>query len=191
MYQTIRQIEDKLKGRLNHSRYRHTQGVMYMASALAMRYSCNIRQAMLAGLLHDCAKCIPPEEMFRLCEKYQVLLSSHEAKHPPLIHAKLGAALAREEYGIKDEEVLDAITWHTTGRANMSLLEKIVFVADYIEPNRPAFEGIDLARTACFQDIDRGVFLVSEQTLRHLRQRGVSIDQKTEETYEFYKHRSK
>lgn len=186
MHQTIRQIEEKLKGQMTYSRYRHTQGVMYTASALAMRYSCNIRKAMLAGLLHDCAKCIPAEEMLRLCEKYQVSLSSHEKAHPPLIHAKLGAALAREEYGVKETEVLDAITWHTTGRANMSLLEKIIFVADYIEPNRPAFEGIDLARAACFQDIDEGVWLVSGQSLRHLKQRGISIDRKTEETYEFY-----
>lgn len=186
MYQTILKIEEELKKELTFSRFRHTQGVMYTSAALAMRYSFDVRKAMLAGLLHDCAKCIPKEEMFRMCKKYHIFLTPHESQNPSLVHAKLGAVLARKKYGVEEEEILNAISWHTTGRANMSLLEEIVFVADYIEPNRKRFEGMNLAREAAFRDIHEAVRYISKQTLLHLKQKDISIDKKTEETYRFY-----
>ena len=130
------EIEEKLKKELTENRYRHTMGVTYTACALAMVHGANLSQARMGGLLHDCAKCIPNSEKIEICKKKKIPVSEFEIEHPVLLHAKLGAYLAKKEYGCDDQAVLDAITWHTTGRPAMTLLEKIVFVSDYIEPNR-------------------------------------------------------
>ena len=87
---------------------------------------------------------------------------------PALIHAKLGAYLAENEYKIKDREILDAITWHTTGRPAMTMLEKILYIADYIEPNRKIIPGLEEIRGIVFQDIDRAIYLSAKRTVRYL-----------------------
>ena len=130
------EIRKKLKKKLDTARYEHTLGVAYTAACLAMRYGADIQKAEVAGLLHDCAKCIPDEEKLQKCEKHHLPISDAERKNPSLLHAKLGAYYARQKYGITDEEILGAITWHTTGKPEMTLLEEIVFIADYIEPDR-------------------------------------------------------
>ena len=101
-----------------------------------MCYGADLEKALTAGLLHDCAKGRGVKEQIRYCEKHGILLTEAELAMPALIHAKLGAYLAEKDYGITDPEILDAITYHTTGRPDMSLLEKIIYIADYIEPNR-------------------------------------------------------
>lgn len=187
MTEQLKEIKKKLKKELDKNRYQHTLGVMYTASCLAMRYGNDMNQAMLAGLLHDCAKCIPDEKKIQICKKNHITMRNIEEDNPFLLHAKLGAFIAQKEYGIKDTEILHAIEVHTTGAPNMSLLDKIVFVADYIEPNRDKAPNLDEIRTLAFENIDAGVLRILDDTLHFLNKKRGSIDEKTHETYEYYK----
>lgn len=182
-------IQTKLKKELDKERYEHTLGVMYTAGCLAMRYGCDMSKALLAGLLHDCAKCIPNDKKMKLCKKNNVQLSDIEIANPFLIHAKLGAFLATSEYGITDVEILHAIEVHTTGTPAMNLLDKIVFIADYMEPNRNKADNLDEVRLLAFEDLDHTIRKILGDTLKYLdssRDKG-SIDPRTVETYEYYK----
>ena len=116
MDEKILKIQHTLKKELDENRYHHTLGVMYTSASMAMRYDVDVQKALYAGLLHDCAKCIPSDKKIRLCEKYGLPVSSVEKENPSLLHARLGAYLAHEKYGVKDEEIIYAIESHTTGR---------------------------------------------------------------------------
>ena len=181
------EIKKKIKKTLDKYRYQHTLGVAYTASALAMRYGINIDDAFTAGLLHDCAKCIPNDEKFRLCEKYEIELSETEKRNPALIHAKLGAYIANKKYGIKDDDILASIRTHTTGEPGMSLMQKIIFTADYIEPGRDQAPDLPLIRQLAFTEIDRAVEKILHDTLNYLNKKSAAIDPETAETYDFYK----
>lgn len=136
MQEIIAQLRNELSGKLTPSRYEHTISVSFTAAALAMRYGCDLDKAELAGLLHDCAKHYSNETIIKKCEKQKITLTEDEKKAPAVLHAKYGAWLAETKYQISDPEVLSAIRWHTTGRPDMTLLEEIIFTADYIEPRR-------------------------------------------------------
>ena len=187
MTEELKKISKRLSKILKEDRYEHTLGVMYTSAALAMRYGADIQKSMTAGLLHDCGKYLPPKEQIRLCEKKKITLTESELEMPALVHAKLGAYLARHEYHIKDAEILDAITYHTTGRPDMTLLEKIVYIADYIEPNRKEIPGLAAIRQIVFTDIDRAVCLSAGSTVRYLKNGGKAVDPMTINTYNFYK----
>ena len=187
MTEELKKISKRLSKILKEDRYEHTLGVMYTSAALAMRYGADIQKSMTAGLLHDCGKYLPPKEQIRLCEKKKITLTESELEMPALVHAKLGAYLARHEYHIKDAEILDAITYHTTGRPGMTLLEKIVYIADYIEPNRKEIPGLADIRQIVFTDIDRAVCLSAGSTVRYLKNGGKAVDPMTINTYNFYK----
>ena len=181
------EIEEKLKKELTENRYRHTMGVTYTACALAMVHGANLSQARMGGLLHDCAKCIPNSEKIEICKKKKVPVSEFEIEHPVLLHAKLGAYLAKKEYGCDDQAVLDAITWHTTGRPAMTLLEKIVFVSDYIEPNREKQPNLAEIRKLAFTDIDQCMYLILRDTVDYLSENPKSMDHTTLSAYSYYK----
>ncbi len=183
----LNDIRKKLEKKLKEDRYIHTLGVMYTASSMAMRYGENINQAMTAGLLHDCGKYCSVKEQIHLCKTHRIALTDAELEVPALIHAKLGAYLAEHEYGVHDRAVLDAITYHTTGRPEMSMLEKIVYLADYIEAGRKAIPGLERVRRAAFSEIDLAVRLSAESTLSYLKQAGRKIDPMTTRTYEYYR----
>ena len=183
----LKKIKKDLKKELDKNRYQHTLGVMYTASCLAMRYSGDIQQAMLAGLLHDCAKCIPAERQIHLCEKNRIPMRDVELKNPHLLHAKLGALLAKSQYGIKDKTVLHAIEAHTTGMPNIGLLDKIIFVADYIEPHRDKAPDLAEVRKLAFDDINEAVLRILYDTIHYLDQRRGAVDPVTYDTYEFYR----
>lgn len=170
-------------------RYEHTLGVEYTAAALAMRYGANVRDAQAAGLLHDCAKCLSDKKRLKICENHDIPISKVERKNPFLLHAKAGAYLARKKYGIKNQDILNAIQNHTTGRKGMSLLEKIVFVADYIEPGRKHAPNLDEIRRMAFLDLDRALLKILEDTLNYLEVSGGDIDPVTEETRNYYSER--
>lgn len=187
MTEEILIIKKKLKKELDKERYQHTLGVMYTAGCLAMRYDNDMDQAMLAGLLHDCAKCIPDSEKIKICKKRRIPMRNVEEENPFLLHAKLGALLAKTEYGIEDTEILHAIEVHTTGAAAMNLLDKILFVADYIEPHRDKAPNLPEVRTLAFENLDVAVFRILYDTLNFLNKKRGSIDEKTSETYEYYK----
>lgn len=183
----LTEIRKKLEKSLKEERYIHTLGVMYTSASMAMRFGENIQKAMLAGMLHDCGKFCDIKEQIRLCESFGLELTKAELEVPALIHARLGAYLAEKEYGIRDAEVLSAVTYHTTGRPDMTLLEKIVYLADYIEPGRKKIPGLEQVRAASFEDIDRAVCMTAESTLNFLRRVGRKVDPMTEKTYLYYK----
>ncbi len=187
MEEQLKEIRRQLKKELDKNRYQHTTGVMYTASCLAMRYGSDMRKAMLAGLLHDCAKCMPGEKLLHLCRKQKIPIRDVERENPFLLHAKLGAYLAKTTYGVLDEEILHAIEVHTTGAPAMNLLDKIIFVSDYIEPNRDRAPNLTEIRTLAFERLDRAVFQILHDTMHYLNQKRGSIDSRTNETYQYYK----
>ncbi len=187
MIEKIRKIEKELRKQLDSFRYEHTLGVMYTAAALSMRYQANLEQAMIAGLLHDCAKSIPAEEKIDLCRKNHLPVSEIERENPSLLHAKLGAFLAKEQYGVNEPEILNAIESHTTGKPEMNILDKIIYIADYIEPGRKALPGMEEIRGLAFTDIDECLYLILENSLAYLSSRSIPLDPMTEKTYYYYR----
>lgn len=188
----MKKIKKYLKRHLTKDRYHHTLGVAYTAAAMAMKYNPDtsnsdfIEKAQLAGLLHDCAKCMENEKKLRICSENNIPYSSFEAEHPYLLHGKVGAYIAKTKFGIDDEDILQAITWHTTGRPNMCLLEKIIFIADYIEPSRKPIPELDLIRQLAFEDIDKTMEKILSNTLKFLEVKGTPIDTMTQTTYNSY-----
>ncbi len=182
----------KLKQKLNDKRYVHSIGVEYTAANLAFRYGEDIKRARIAGLLHDNAKCIPTEEKLKKAVKLGIPVNDSEKENPDLLHGKLGAYYAREKYGVKDEEILSAIACHTTGKPAMTLLEKIIFVADYIEPNRKLIFELTEIRKEAYIDLDKAIIHILKNTLDFLDGKKAVIDEMTEETYKYYiKNRNK
>lgn len=184
----IYSLYDKMEEKLGHHRYIHSVGVAGTAVSLAMKYGENIYKAQIAGILHDCAKCYDDEELVRLCCKKEIEVTDFEEKHGFLLHAKYGAYLAENKYGIRDEDILNAIRWHTTGRERMSLLEKIVFISDYIEPTRNKAEDLSSIRYEAFNgnDIDKVLLMIMRDTIKYLNASDNSIDKTTISAYEFY-----
>ena len=159
----LEKYQKKLQHYIDKSRYQHTLGVMYTAAALAMAYHYDIKKAMTAGLLHDCAKSMP--------------------------HAKAGALIAKKKYDISDEEILHAIAVHTTGEPAMGTLDMILFIADYIEPGRDKAQNLSKIREMAFQNLEHAVEQILYDTLNYLNGKSGRIDPKTAETYEYYKNR--
>lgn len=183
---TFETMRKKVKKHLDKDRYRHTVGVMYTAQCLAMRYGADMEKARIAGLLHDCAKYIPTEKKLCMCRENEIAISNAEEKNPGLLHAKLGAVIAREKYGVEDEEILDAIRFHTTGRPDMSLLDKIIYIADFIEPNRCEAPNLPEVRAEAFVNLDLCLCHILKDSLDYLRTRNNVIDPMTERTYRYY-----
>ena len=183
----LKYLQKKIKEELSEDRYEHTIGVMYTAESLAMRYGVDMTKAAVAGLLHDCAKCIPNNEKIELCEKNNLLISAVERENPSLLHAKLGAHLAEKEYDITDPSILHAIVVHTTGEPDMNTLDKIIYIADYIEPGRDKAPNLEKVRELAFSDLNRCMAQILRDTLQYLVEKGGTIDPATQLTYDFYK----
>ena len=176
-----------LEQELNYKRFVHTLAVAGTASSLAMCYGMSVEKAELAGLLHDCAKCIDVRKMQKLCEKAGLEISPFEAGSGSLLHSKAGSVLAAEKYGCTDPDILNAIRYHTTGRPGMSLLEKIIFVADYIEPGRFTAKNLPEIRKMAFEDIDETLLKILYDTLVYLNSTGNTVDPMTQKTYDYYR----
>ena len=151
---------------LKRRRVNHVLGCAETAVKLAKIYGADPVVAMRAGLLHDVTKAIDGEDQLLLVDKYGILISDFERSHPKLLHAKTGAAVAKYVFG-ESEEVCQAIYWHTTGKPDMSLMEKIVYLADYMEPNRD-FPGVEELRRTVYADIDRGLLMGLEMCIAEL-----------------------
>lgn len=187
MSKNLKNIKNDLKSILDKDRYEHTIGVAYTAICLAMKYGYDLEQAEEAGLLHDCAKCISDEKKLKQCEKHNVSITETEKKNPYLLHAKLGAFYAMHKYGITDKEVINAILVHTTGAPDMTLLEKIIYVADYIEPNRKKASNLTEIRKVAFEDLDMAVYMIMDDILNYLEGKKGDIDYMTIKAHEYYK----
>lgn len=180
-------MQKKLSKYLDEDRFNDTLGVMYTCAALAMVHGCDLKTAQAAGLLHDSAKCIPNKKKLKMCEHHKIPVTEFEKSHPFLLHAKLGAYLAKEKYGVEDEEILSSITYHTTGRPGMSTLEKIVYIADYIEPGRYKAAHLADVRKLAFQDLDECMYEILKDTLLYLEENPKDIDSATKDAFVYYK----
>ena len=177
----------ELESELAYGRFIHTLDVAATAANLAMCYGADLDKAEVAGLLHDCAKCMSLGKMLKVCDKAGTDLSEFEKNSVSLLHSKAGAVLAESRYGVRDEGTLNAIRFHTTGRPGMSLLEKIVFVADYIEPGRDSAPNLPQVRKLAYESIDDCVLQILKDTLRYLATTGSAVDPMTQKTYEYYR----
>lgn len=191
MQEEIEKIQDRLQEKISPKLFRHVVGVRYTAEALAMRYGISMDQAGIAGVLHDCAKYMTGEKMYKKCQKYQIDISPSEEKNPMLLHAKLGAYLAEHKYGVQDPEVFSAIRWHTTGKEDMSVLEQIIFLADYIEPHRKMIPGLEQVRQTAFVDLEEAVYMTLRNTVAYLEEQSgktgkKSFDPTTLAAYRYY-----
>ena len=180
-------MENKLRKYLDEGRYQHTMGVMYTAASLAMVHDYDILDAQVAGLLHDCAKCIPNKKKIRICEQRGVPITEFEKEHPFLIHAKLGAYLAEKKYDVFDPAILTAITYHTTGRPGMNKLEKIIYIADYIEPLRDKAPNLPQIRKTAFRDLDECMYEILRDSVEYLEANPKDLDETTVYAFEYYK----
>ena len=180
-------MQKKLAKYLDEDRYEHTLGVMFTCAALAMVHDCDLITAQTAGLLHDCAKCIPNKKKLKMCSQHHISVSEFEQEHPFLLHAKLGAYVAKAKYDVTDENILSAITWHTTGKPEMTLLEKIVYIADYIEPKRDKAPNLAIVRKLAFQDLDECMYKILGDTLAYLEENPKDIDNATKDAFLYYR----
>ncbi len=186
---------ESMKKSLKPSRYEHSLGVMKTAAKLAEIYGADVYKAKVAGILHDCAKYLKDDELVNLCMQNNISLSESEvAGHETinaLVHSKAGMILARNIYNIQDKEILDSIFYHTVGRPGMSLLEKIIFTADFIEPGRtqPCNPPLPELRKIAEEDIDYAVFLICRCTVEYLKTKGGAIDTATMKTLEYYRQK--
>ena len=183
----LHKIKKQLMKALDEKRYEHTLGVAYTSACLAMRHGERIEDAYLAGLLHDCAKCMDNEKKLQICHKHGIEINLAEERNPYLLHAKVGGYLAEKKYHVNRPEIIDAIRYHTTVRPGMTLLDKIVYIADYIEPGRDHAPNLAQVRAIAFQDIDKTLLKILEDTLQYLEKSEKEMDPMTQKTYEYYK----
>lgn len=162
---------------LKHKRIPHVLGTEQEAIRLAERYGADVEKARVAALLHDCTKKLDMAEQLELCRAYGIELDELEQKALKLLHAKTGAAIARDVFGV-DDEIYHAIWWHTTGHAGMTKLEKIIYLADYIEPSRD-FPGVQELRRVCYEDLDKGLRMGLEMTIEEMTAMGNPVHRAT------------
>lgn len=184
---SFRKMEKKLARYLDEDRFHHTLGVMYTCASLAMVYGYDMKDAQAAGLLHDSAKCIPNKKKLKLCSQHKIPVTDFEKNHPFLLHAKLGAFIAETKYGITDKNILSAIACHTTGKPDMNLLEKIVYIADYIEPGRYKAPRLEEIRRLAFTDLDECLYEILKDSVGYLEENPSDMDEMTLKAYQFYK----
>lgn len=164
-------LEAALAGQIRGERLAHTYRVLETARALGARYGADEARVAVAALLHDYAKAMKPDQLLALGRQYGVIVDPAEEAQPHLLHGPVAAALLAAQGLVTDPAVLDAIRYHTTGRAAMSLLEKIVWLADYIEPGR-SFPGVEEIRTLAESDLDGALLQALDQTILYVIGRG-------------------
>ena len=169
----MEELEPIVISLLNPNRVKHVLGCRDAAVALAKRWGADVTDAARAGLLHDITKAIDGPLQLTLCQAYGKLLDDFSKRYPRTLHALTGSMVAQRIFG-ENENVVSAIEFHTTGKANMTLLQKIIYVADYMEPNRD-FPGVERLRELAFTDIDAALKLGLEMTLDHLNEQGAEV----------------
>ena len=182
----LKKIRKSMEKELDAKRYEHTLGVAYTAAALAMCNDVDPVKAETAGLLHDCAKCFSDDKKISVCRKNNMEINSVESRNPYLLHAKAGYCIAKNKFDIEDQDILNAILNHTTGRPGMSILEKIIYIADYIEPSRKQAPNLSEVRKLAFQNLDQALLKRLTDILSYLESGGGEIDPLTKETYDYY-----
>ncbi len=184
----MEQLEPIVVRLLNANRVAHVLGCRDTAVALAKHWGADVEDAARAGILHDITKALDGPLQLTLCDGYGKILSAFSRKYPKTLHALTGSLVAERIFG-ENEAVVSAICHHTTGKADMSLLEKIIYVADYMEPCRD-FPGVERLRELAYSDIDAALQLGLEMTLVHLANLGDEVSPESREALEFLKNRS-
>lgn len=175
---TLDEMKDKLRRELCPERYKHSIGVMDEAVRLATRYNLNREKVEIAGLLHDCAKHIDTEAAMEIVREHDIKLDEVQKNNPKLLHGILAPIIAAEHYGVTDEEILSAVYWHVTGRAGMTPIEKIIFVADYTEPGR-TFQGVEEVRKLAYENINLCILNYTNAIIKHVLFQGDLLHQDT------------
>lgn len=165
------EIKKYLKERLSEKRYEHSLNVKKTAVKLSETYKGEVEKAALAGLVHDCAKHMSDDEILSLADKNGIFVDEVSRLNPKLLHGNVGSVVAKKIMGVFDQEVLSAIACHTTGKKNMNLLEKIIYIADYIEPARN-FQGVEELRKKAFIDLDGAILDAFNNTIQVVINRG-------------------
>lgn len=178
------QVLEKINGAMSEQRFRHVLGVEAAALDLAQQYGCDERKASLAALLHDYAKEVADQVFLDLIDQYQ-LGEELKAWGNNVWHGMVGAYKIRQDFGLEDQDILQAIQHHTVGASQMTLLDKVLYVADYIEPNRD-FPGVEEARQLSKLSLDKAVAFATARTIAHLAQKRIPIYPQTIETYNAY-----
>ncbi len=181
-------VKEWLKSKLSNERYLHSLGAEESAKELACRFGIDEEKAAFAGLIHDNAKNMPYEEMLKFIEKQNVDIEESVKSNPKILHAHLGAYMASKDLGVTDPEILNAVKYHTTGRVDMSLFEKIIYLADKIEANTrdPDFRQEVLSIIEKTNNIDEAILLSIDRTIRSLLDRKLPINYITIDVWNKY-----
>lgn len=158
-------IYEELKKDIGTERYSHSINVMNTSIELAKLYNCSIEEAKIAGLLHDCGKFQDKIKILKMVDEFDIILDNVMKKNTALAHGPLGVAIAKSKYNISNPNILNAIRYHTTGREEMTLLEKIVFIADLIEPSRN-FQGVEEMRKLAYENLDESIILALNKNIQ-------------------------
>ena len=182
---TPEEIKAKLKTNLKESRYAHSLSVADTAKRLAGIYGIDPNKAYVAGLVHDCAKCYTNEELAEKIKSYNINLDEVSLLSPQLWHSFVGAFEAKKEYGIDDEEIFDAIYYHTIGKEAMEPLTAIIYLADAIEPLRD-YPGVDEIRKAAEKSLEKAIYLYTKGTIEFVAAKGDSLHPNALKVREYY-----
>lgn len=178
-------LREKLKKLLDEERFTHSISVEITAAKLAKSHKINVKKAAVAGLLHDCARWMDEANLLNTAKKAYIKIDPFLRAHPKLLHSELSTYFAKDYFGIKDKEILTAIKNHTIGRPNMSKLEKIIYIADHVEPGR-GHEGIKEIRKIAYKNLNLAIVKISTGMIQYLLDRNLPIYLQTIITRNYY-----
>ena len=179
--------QNEIKKILEPNRYWHSVSVALTAAHLSEIYNCDIKKCITAGLLHDYAKNKTYEEIIDECKRLNMNLTDEDIEAKGVVHGFLSAKLSKNKFGIEDD-VYDAIYYHTCGRENMPMLNKIIYISDFIEPLRPFSDRVEHIRKLAYCDIDYSIILACEMTINHLKNTNSFIHSNSIKTLNYYKN---
>lgn len=160
-------LEIAVKKRISKKRFTHSLGVVEVALLLAQRYGADEEKAKIAAICHDCAKDDSRDKLLATAKRHGMVLDDVVYYETQLMHGPVGSLVAKYEFGVEDEEILSAIYHHTTGQKNMGLMDKIIYLSDFIEPGRQ-YTGVDELRTLALLDLDRALIQAFDNTIRYV-----------------------
>ena len=179
---SIERYKEIIRGRMGEKRYIHSVNVAEQAVHLAKKYGADVEKAEIAGILHDITKETPEKEQLQIIEKAGIILSETEKSAPKLWHSISGAGYIKTELGIDDPDILNAVRYHTTGRAGMSLLEKVIFIADFTGKERD-YNGADKMKQLAEESLEKAMDMGLSFSIVDLVQRGLTVAVQTVEAY--------
>lgn len=171
---TLNEMKNLLESSIPGKRFKHSVAVYETALKMAEHFECDKAKVAIAALLHDCGREVPTKESVAWAMEHNFPVDEIETNQPILLHSKIGTYFAKNKYGVNDEEILDAIRYHTTGINDMTNLAKIVFLADIIEPNRD-YPGVEELRKVSFKNLDKAMLLAYSNTTTYLLEQGLLV----------------